>query len=204
MPYIALPLTLSGVSSRFSGLPISLNSETGFSAGSFGGSMRLASSIRSPYASLRLPLASLDFAVVGTARRRLDFPAARCGFDEHRANARAGFAQRRPERADRIRIAGDLDSEDRIAVQLVVRWRVLDRNLGPVRIELLGEDHRDRRVHALAHFDLRHDQRHRALSIDTDECIRRERRRRISRRLRLRTACENRTAVHHPSRRRRS
>jgi len=50
----------------------------------------------------------------------------------------AGFAQRLPERPDRIGIAGDLDAESRIAVKLVVRRRVLQRHLREIGVEFFS------------------------------------------------------------------
>ena len=119
----------------------------------------LASSISSPYAELAVAAGVGDFAVLGAARGGSTFQRRAAASTSIARALGAGLAQRRPERADRIGVAGHLDPEDRIAVELVVRRRVLDRDLGPVRVELFGEDHRDRGVDALAHLDLRHDQR---------------------------------------------
>ena len=48
MPYWALPLVLSGVSSRFSGRPIRRNALGSFSGGSFGGVTAAARPARAP------------------------------------------------------------------------------------------------------------------------------------------------------------
>jgi hypothetical protein len=51
---------------------------------------------------------------------------------------------------------------------------MLDPHPVPVRIELFRQDHRDGGVGALAHLDLRHDERDFPLPVDPDEGIRRE------------------------------
>ena len=61
-----------------------------------------------------------------------------------------------------------------IAVEFVVRRRVLQRYLRKVGVEFLGENHRDRGVDALAHLDLRHHQRGPAFGVDADEGVGRE------------------------------
>ena len=48
MPYWAEPSTLAGVSSRFSGLPISRNAEGDFNGGSAGGFKPAARPVNSP------------------------------------------------------------------------------------------------------------------------------------------------------------
>ncbi len=44
-------------------------------------------------------------------------------------------------------------------IKLVVRWSGLDADLLERHFEFLGNQHRHRRVGALAHLDLRHDER---------------------------------------------
>ena len=68
----------------------------------------------------------------------------------------------------------DLNAEQRIAVELVARWRMLDHDLREIGVQLLGEDHGDRSVNALAHLGLRDHQRGLAGIVDADEGIRRE------------------------------
>ena len=53
MPYFALPFTFCGVSSRFNGLPSSLNSAWGFSLGEAGTACFAALPMSAPYDSLR-------------------------------------------------------------------------------------------------------------------------------------------------------
>ena len=83
---------------------------------------------------------------------------------------RSGFQNARIE----VGIAGGLEAEGGIAVELVVRRRMLERHLREIGVELLGEDHRNRGVDALAHLDLRHDQRGLAGLVDADEGVGRE------------------------------
>ncbi|MGY4367712.1 hypothetical protein ACVW1A_003777 [Bradyrhizobium sp. LB1.3] len=113
-----------------------------------------------------------DLALRGRAACGLDTPLAGCGLHQHRARGGAGLAQRRPPGTDRVGVAGRLQAESRIAVELVVRRRVLDLDLAPVGVELFGEHRRDRGVGALAHLDLRHDQDRAAGLVDADEGVR--------------------------------
>jgi hypothetical protein len=47
--------------------------------------------------------------------------------------------------------------------------RGLDADLGPVALQLLGEEHRQGREHALAHLGLSHEQRHALVTPDAHE-----------------------------------
>ena len=94
--------------------------------------------------------------------------------DKHRPHRRASGAQRFPESANGIGIAGDLDAEDRIAVELVVGRCMLEHDPCVITIELVAKDHRHRGIDALAHLHLGHDQRRFARTIDADEGIGRE------------------------------
>jgi hypothetical protein len=105
---------------------------------------------------------------------RFDLPLSRRGLNQHGTRARSSLAQRHPERADRVGIAGHLQAEGRIAIELVVRRGVLQRHLREIGVELFGEDHRNRRIDALAHLDLRHHQRGVPVLIDADERVGRE------------------------------
>ncbi len=49
--------------------------------------------------------------------------------------------------------------EQRIAVELLVGRRVLQPHLRQIDLQLFGDQHRDRRVGALAHLDIGHGQR---------------------------------------------
>ena len=70
-----------------------------------------------------------DLAFRCRAACRLDLPLLGRGLHQHGARGGAGLAQRLPERADRVGIAGHLQAEGRIAVELVVRRRVQQRDL---------------------------------------------------------------------------
>ena len=115
-----------------------------------------------------------DLAIGGRAACRIDLPLLRGGLDQHGARARAGSAQMRPPRPDRIGIAGGLNAEQRIAVELVAGRCVLQRHPREIGVELFRQNHGYRGVDALPHLDLRHHQRRLAGWIDADESIRRE------------------------------
>ena len=91
--------------------------------------------------------------------------------NEHQPRRGARRAQRLPEGANGVGIAGDLNPKDWIAVELVIGRRVLQRHLAEIGIEFLGKNHRDRRVDALPHLDLRHHQRCLSGTIDADESV---------------------------------
>ena len=103
--------------------------------------------------------------------RRIDLPLRRGGLHQHGARGRPRNAQRLPERTDGIGIARDLNTKNWIGVQLVVGRCVLEHDLSEIRIELFGQNHCHRGIDALAHLDLRHDQRRLAGMIDADEGI---------------------------------
>jgi len=95
-----------------------------------------------------------------------------CGrLNEHEPRRGSRVAQWLPERANGIRIAGDLNSKGRIAVQLVVGRGVLHYDFAEIGIELLGKNHGDRRVCALSHLDLWHHQRGLSGPIDANKCV---------------------------------
>src|SRR3989454_11545560 len=71
-----------------------------------------------------------------------------------------------------------LIAEERVGVELVVGRSVLELDLVQSYLELFRQEHRHRRVCALAHFDLIHDQRDPAVRADANERVRRERGRR--------------------------
>ncbi len=92
-----------------------------------------------------------DLAIGGRAACRFDLPSLRGGLNQHGARAGAGSAQGLPPRPNRIGIAGGLNAEKRIAVELVARRRVLHHHLRKIGIKLLSEDHRYRSIGALPH-----------------------------------------------------
>ena len=75
-----------------------------------------------------------------------------------------------------------------IGVELFVGRGVLQPHLVEVHLQLFGDQHRDRRIGALAHFDIGHGQDDLAVTSDADEGVGREGRRRPLRLRRLRTA----------------
>ncbi len=81
----------------------------------------------------------------------IGFPGFRGRGDEHRARRRARLAHRLPVPAHRGRSAGRLHAEDRIGERLIDP-RLLDPHPRPVGVQLLGDQHGNRRVHALAHL----------------------------------------------------
>src|SRR5262249_45521597 len=84
----------------------------------------------------------------------------------------AGLPERGPARTNRSRSARCLYTERRVGIELLVRWRVLEDDLSRVCVKLLRQDRRNARVYALPHFDLRHDQRNLAGSVDADIGVR--------------------------------
>jgi hypothetical protein len=113
-------------------------------------------------------------AVGGRAAGRVDLPLPRGGLNQHGARAGAGGAQRRPPCSNGIGIAGGLNTEKGIAIELVARRRMLQRQSGKIGVEFLGQNHRDRGIDALPHLDLGHYQCGVPRRIDADEGIGRE------------------------------
>ncbi len=64
--------------------------------------------------------------------------------------------------------------EQRIGVERVVRWRVLEDDLVEPDLQFLRQQHGQRGVGALSHLDHRHDQGDLTLAIDADEGVRYE------------------------------
>ena len=104
-------------------------------------------------------------AALRPAARRLDAPFLRRRGDQDRARARARFAQRLPRRPHARAAAGALKAEDRIDVRLVGRGE-LEADLRPVGFELLGQQHRKRGRHTLAHLRAIHDDEHAVVGAD--------------------------------------
>ena len=95
-------------------------------------------------------------AVLRTTRLALDAPAVGCGRNQHAPGGRTGLAQRLPRTPYGIGIAGCLHADQRIGVELFVGRRMLEMHLLQANIELFCDQHRDRRIGALAHLDIRH------------------------------------------------
>ena len=93
------------------------------------------------------------------------------GGDEHLPHRRADLAHARVLRRDGGAAAR------RLAAVLGVEIALLDGHRAPVDVELVGDDHRQRRLHALPDLGILPDDRHLAVGMDGDERVRRERRR---------------------------
>jgi hypothetical protein len=115
------------------------------------------------------------FTILRAAGYRIDIPALGCRRNEHDPRDRAGLAQRLPCPANRIGVAGRLHTEQRIGIELFVGRGVLDLHLSEIDLELLGYQHRDGRVGALAHLHVRHDEDNSPIAADADERIGHER-----------------------------
>src|SRR5207253_3922014 len=121
----------------------------------------------------RLPSAAdvPHLAIGRGATRGVDLPALCRRLNQHGARRGTRLAQRLPERTDGVGVTGDLDTEDGVAVELVVGWRVFQYDLLVIGIQFLGEDHGDRCVNALTHLNLRHYERRLAGRIDANERV---------------------------------
>jgi len=112
-----------------------------------------------------------DFAFLGAYGGGVHLPYLGSGLNQHGARARSRLAQGQPERPHRIGIAGDLNAECGVRIELVVGRGMFERHTGEVGVELFGQYHGHRGVYALAHLDLRHDERDPAVPVDANECI---------------------------------
>ena len=114
-----------------------------------------------------------DGAVLGPARGLVD-PPRRGGSGEEQL---PGRGTRLPQRgvggADARAASGALHAEHRVDVRLV-RGRELDPDLGPVGVELLGEQHGQRRGDALAHLRAVHHDEHALVGADPQPRVGRE------------------------------
>ena len=107
--------------------------------------------------------------VLPLALRRVHAPLLRRRLLQHRARHGAELAHAVVVVADAPRAVGVL-----VAV-LLVADRLRDLDSAPVRLELVGEDHRDAGAHALAHLRAMGDDRHRSGGVDGDEQVRTQR-----------------------------
>ncbi|MCY1215541.1 hypothetical protein D9M69_163710 [compost metagenome] len=85
----------------------------------------------------------------GAQRGHVHVPARRRRRQQHRSGTGAKLAVLREAVLDRMRTAGEMNAEQRVDVGSVVR-AVPAVHLAPVRVELLGQDHRQGSLHALA------------------------------------------------------
>ena len=108
-----------------------------------------------------------------------------CRRNQHLPRGRTRFPQRRPRRPHAGAAAGALHAKQRIGVGLVGRGE-LDAHLGPISLQLLGEQHGERRGDPLAHLGAIHHDQHPLVRADAQPCVRRERTRRHRRSARAR------------------
>ena len=199
MPKVAVPATLAGMSSRGGGLPISLNSD-GFLSGG-GGMAEVVDEIDqlAERRDLRA-IASADLAVdhdeLADGNRRL----AHGGPQQQLARHGASHAHRQPSIARRGRAAGRRDAQhaaqllrrpvrdiddgagllrrERQAVDQdidvaidAVLGRILDADLVPACVHLLGDQHGERGIDALPHLGARHGHDHRVVARDLHPAV---------------------------------
>ena len=108
-----------------------------------------------------LAVLGMEHGVRSRDRLRLDVPFLGGGGDQHRLGARARLAQLIPGARDRGRTAAAL-----IAIDFGIEVRLLDHDMVPVGVQLLGDDQAERGLDALADF--------RRLGIDGDLVVRRD------------------------------
>ena len=101
-----------------------------------------------------------------------NFPIFRRGGDEHGARRGRRRSQLIPRICDGCRSPGPLDrSESEIVVELRVSRREFRAHLGPVRIQLLGDDRREPRGDALPHVEVLDQYCHAVVRRDADEGV---------------------------------
>ena len=127
----------------------------------------------------RLALAGgvINHALVDAELGHRNPPLVRRGGEQHGARLGSGIAQLRPGIRHGGTAARSLDlAEDQVGVARGIGGRTLDAHLGPVRIELLGENGGNPCIGALAHFDVLGNDGDAVVGADPDEGIRRKRR----------------------------
>ena len=97
MPNTALPFTLSGVSMRLAGVPISVKSFGSLSATFSGTGSFAAASASSPYLSLCAGRRMDHLSLFGVAGQRIDAPLIRRRRYQHDASDGAGATKRLPQ-----------------------------------------------------------------------------------------------------------
>src|SRR5262245_61639125 len=117
----------------------------------------------------------MHFAALSTAGSRINLPALCRRRYEHSPRDCPGMAKGLPRCAYRVRVAGCLDAtQQRVAVKLFVRWSMLQPYLFQVDLKFLGNQHWDRGVGTLAHFNVGHGQHYLTIASNADERIGRE------------------------------
>src|SRR5436305_10055132 len=108
-------------------------------------------------------------AAIRRARRRIYSPGIGCCPNEENARGGARLPQRHPGCAHDGASAGVLR-----AIALLVEISLLHRDPLPLGLELLGDEHRDRRARALPHLRPRNDHYDAAVRLDSEESVRQE------------------------------
>src|SRR5260221_11602947 len=90
-----------------------------------------------------------DGTILGFASREWDAPFQGGGADQHFAGGGSRLPHRIPSSTHTATASGALIAEE------LAGARLFDRDLLPVSLEFLGEDHRERGVHALSHLRTR-------------------------------------------------
>ncbi len=172
IPYCARPETIAGPSTRFTGVPRSANADGAFNAGAAGDRHARGIGGQRPEAA-SASRRRVDHVAEGRlARRGIDIPGRGSGADQHFACGGSG---------DPKTTVGSRAAAATAGVQLnsleTRSWRrLLDDHARPVRAELLGEDHREERAHALPHLQVGDPQGHRSIAGDLKVGVRLERR----------------------------
>ena len=112
-----------------------------------------------------------DDAATGDACGGLHAPSRRRRGDEPRARRGARLLQEHARRAHRPGAAGAHRLIDIAVDEIAVGGGVFDLHLGEVAFQLLGNDHRHRGQHALAHVGLGDPERDGIVGVDDDEGV---------------------------------
>ena len=183
MPYLALPSTLSGMSTRARSLPMKRHLSSGLRSALLDlrhrvGHLRRLGDL--PIAQLAAGLLVHDRAHFGRELGLRHFQHARGVGDQDLARLGAGEPHDLVIAGHGAAADGDHVAEEfRIAVELLVVGRGHDVNLGPIGIEVLGETGRQRGHGALAHFRRRRHDGGNAVAADGNPGIGREIGRRV-------------------------
>jgi hypothetical protein len=93
-------------------------------------------------------------------------PTLRGSRDQHCARGGAGLAHRHP-----VHRSGKTAASKLRAVARAIGDALLDPNLRPVRVEFLGDQHRQHGLDALTDFGVLADDRDGVVGVDRDECV---------------------------------
>lgn len=115
-----------------------------------------------------------DLAILRMTRRWIALPLLRRCRHEHHARGRAGLAHRLPCIAHGSRAARQLTTQERVREERFIGRRMIDRDVVERHVQFFGDQHGQRGIDALPHFDFRHDEHDLAALVDLHEGIRRE------------------------------